>query len=91
MGFPELKEKAQSYLPPDKLALIEKAYEYAEKAHRGQGVGRALLEESFRRFWAIGRCRCGVSTDSRTGALTLYEHAGMSVRRSYTRWTKQGL
>jgi mycothiol synthase len=62
-----------------------------EKAHRGQGLGRALLEESFRRLWDIGRRRCAVSTDSRTGALSLYEHVGMSVRRSYTRWMKQGL
>jgi mycothiol synthase len=74
---------------PDAEGWIEQVA--VEKAHRGQGVGRALLEESFRRFWAIGRRRCGVSTDSRTGALTLYEHVGMSVRRSYTRWTKQGL
>jgi GNAT superfamily N-acetyltransferase len=62
-----------------------------EKAHRGQGLGRALLQESFRRFWELGRRQCGVSTDSRTGALGLYEHVGMSVRRSYTRWMKQGL
>ena len=62
-----------------------------EKAHRAQGLGRALLQESFRRFWELGRRQCGVSTDSRTGALGLYEHVGMSVRRSYTRWMKQGL
>ncbi len=62
-----------------------------ERAHRGQGLGRALLEESFRRYWALGRRQCGVSTDSRTGALGLYEHVGMSVRRTYTRWMKQGL
>jgi mycothiol synthase len=59
--------------------------------HRGRGLGRALLEESFRRFWHFGRLRCSVSTDSRTGALGLYEHVGMTVRRSYTRWIKQGL
>jgi len=55
------------------------------REHRGQGLGRALLEESFRRFREAGRTRCGVSTDSRTGAL------GMSVVRSYTRWVKVGL
>ena len=59
--------------------------------HRGRGLGRALLEECFRRFRDMGRSRCGVSTDSRTGALSLYEHVGMSVRRSYTRWTKGDL
>ncbi len=61
------------------------------REHRGQGLGRALLEESFRGFREAGRTRCGVSTDSRTGALGLYRHAGMSVVRSYTRWVKIGL
>ena len=60
-----------------------------EKAYRGRGLGRALLTESFRRFHAAGRRECGLSTDSRTGALPLYEHVGMHVRRSYTRWSKQ--
>jgi guanosine-3',5'-bis(diphosphate) 3'-pyrophosphohydrolase len=36
MDFSELKEKAQSYLPPEKVTLVEKAYEFAEKAHHGQ-------------------------------------------------------
>lgn len=58
-----------------------------ERAHRGRGLGRALLFESFRRFFAAGRRRCGLSTDSRTGALDLYQHVGMVVRRSYTRWS----
>ena len=62
-----------------------------ERAHRGKGLGRALLEDCFRRFFALGRRQCGVSTDSRTGALGLYEHVGMSVSRTYTRWIKQGL
>lgn len=59
-----------------------------DAAHRGRGLGKALLVESFRRFWDDGRRRCGLSTDSRTGALALYQHAGMSIRRSYTRWSK---
>jgi len=61
------------------------------REHRGQGLGRAMMEESFRRFRQAGRTRCGVSTDSRTGALRLYRHVGMSVVRSYTRWVKTGL
>jgi mycothiol synthase len=71
---------------PDAEGWIEQVA--VEKAHRGRGLGRALLEESFHRFWEIGRKQCGVSTDSRTGALSLYEHVGMTVRRSYKRWTK---
>jgi mycothiol synthase len=60
------------------------------REHRERGLGLALLEESFRRFLASGRKSAGVSTDSRTGALGLYEHAGMAVVRSYTRWVKTG-
>jgi hypothetical protein len=51
-------------------------------------LGRALLQESFRRFKAMGWDRAGLATDSRTGALSLYEHVGMRVDRSYTRWVK---
>jgi GTP pyrophosphokinase len=32
----ELIEKAKTYLPPEKLAVIERAYEFAAKAHEGQ-------------------------------------------------------
>lgn len=59
-----------------------------DAGYRRRGLGKALLIESFRRFHAAGQRTCGVSTDSRTGALGLYEAVGMHVRRSYTRWTK---
>lgn len=59
-----------------------------DAAYRNRGLGRALLQESFRRFHRVGYRRCGLSTDSRTGALGLYEHVGMSVRASFTRYTK---
>ncbi len=60
-----------------------------DKAYRGRGLGRALLQECFRRFHGVGYRRCGLSTDSRTGALGLYEHVGMHVRSSFTRYTRQ--
>ena len=62
-----------------------------QREHRGRGLGGALLAESFRRFQEAGRGSAAVSTDSRTGALGLYEHAGMAVVRSYTRWVKTRL
>jgi mycothiol synthase len=62
-----------------------------QREHRGRGLARALLEESFRRFHEAGRARAAVSTDSRTGALGLYGQVGMAVVRSYTRWVKVGL
>lgn len=57
--------------------------------HRGRGFGRALLHHAFREFWMRGEATCGLSTDSRTGALTLYEHVGMSVRDSFTHYATE--
>jgi GTP pyrophosphokinase len=34
--FLQLKEKAQQYLPPEKIAIIEKAYAFSAEAHKGQ-------------------------------------------------------
>lgn len=58
------------------------------RAHRGRGLAHALLLDVFRRFRDRGRSTVGVSTDSRTGARGLYEHVGMRLRRSYTRWSR---
>lgn len=51
------------------------------RSWRRQGLGRALLLESFRRLAARGCARAvlGVDASSLTGAHTLYENAGMSV------------
>ncbi|MFC1864858.1 RelA/SpoT family protein [Chloroflexota bacterium] len=36
MGFNKLRDKAQEYLPPEKVAVVEDAYNFAMKAHEGQ-------------------------------------------------------
>ena len=36
MVLSELTDKAGKYLPPEKIALVESAYNYANKAHEGQ-------------------------------------------------------
>jgi mycothiol synthase len=56
--------------------------------HRHRGIARALLQSAFAAFHATGRRRVGLSTDTRTGALTMYERIGMRVRRTYTSWAK---
>lgn len=60
-----------------------------ERSHRNRGIARALLLHAFRAFHRKGRRACILSTDSRTGALGLYESVGMHVRRSYTSYRKQ--
>lgn len=47
--------------------------------HRRRGLAQALLADAFRRGRERGATRCELSTDSRTGALGLYEKVGMVV------------
>jgi ribosomal protein S18 acetylase RimI-like enzyme len=50
------------------------------EAHRGLGLGRALLAEGLRRLHRHGACQVYVETDSyRNAALELYESAGFRV------------
>ena len=54
---------------------------FTRRAWRKQGVGGALLSESFARFWQRGEHSVGLGVDaaSDTGAFRLYERAGMSA------------
>ncbi|MEV6967691.1 GNAT family N-acetyltransferase [Hamadaea sp. NPDC051192] len=52
--------------------------------HRGRGLAQALLRACFAAYHAAGRRSCVVWTHSDTGALGVYERAGMTVRRSST-------
>jgi GNAT superfamily N-acetyltransferase len=58
-------------------------------SHRRRGIAQALLRTGFGWFHDQGRRTVGVSTDSRTGALGLYEKVGMHVIRQYARYTKR--
>lgn len=59
------------------------------REHRGQGVARALLSRSFGVAREHGATRFGLATDSRTGALGLYERLGMQVRLSFSHWFRR--
>jgi mycothiol synthase len=59
-----------------------------DAGHRGRGIGSALLSWVFARLHEDGVPACGLSTNSDTGALSLYERVGMRVRRSFTSWGK---
>jgi GNAT superfamily N-acetyltransferase len=53
---------------------------------RNRGLARALLVDAFERARAKGLTRSELATDSRTGALPLYEHVGMVVTKTYRHW-----
>jgi mycothiol synthase len=59
------------------------------REHRGRGLARALLAHAFGLTWRRGGHRCGLGTDSRTGARGLYEHVGMHVRKTYGEYVKR--
>ncbi len=61
----------------DDTGFVEKLA--VRKDLRGLGLGQALLADSFSEARAHGASRAELSTDSRTGALGLYEKVGMEV------------
>jgi ribosomal protein S18 acetylase RimI-like enzyme len=54
--------------------------------HRHRGLARALLHHAFGVYRDRGKRTVELSTDSRTGALGLYEKVGMRVISSYTNY-----
>ena len=62
----------------DKLAV--------RRDERGKGLARALLVDAFEVARAHGGDRSELSTDSRTGALGLYEKVGMQVTSVWRHW-----
>jgi GNAT superfamily N-acetyltransferase len=55
---------------------------------RGLGLARALLVDAFARAREHGATVSELSTDSRTGALGLYEHVGMRVTQTWRHWMR---
>lgn len=60
------------------------------RAHRGRGIALALLHETFRRAQRRGfpQCQLGVDASNPTGAVRLYERAGMRVSEEFVRWRR---
>ncbi|MFF7456324.1 GNAT family N-acetyltransferase [Kitasatospora sp. NPDC008115] len=52
------------------------------KDHRNRGIARMLLRASFQASYRQGRRTCTLWTHSETGALSLYQRVGMTVRHS---------
>ena len=61
------------------------------RAWRKRGLGLALLQHSFGEFYKRGMRKVGLGVDagSLTGALRLYEKAGMHVARQFDKYEKE--
>jgi len=55
-----------------------------DRDYRRRGIAQALLREAFAGFARAGKQTCSLFTHSETGALSLYEKAGMTVAHSAT-------
>ena len=64
---------------------------FTRRPWRRQGVGAALLVDSFGRFWERGERSVGLSVDtaSDTGAFRLYERAGMTATLGWLLYEKE--
>ncbi|MEJ7756828.1 MAG: GNAT family N-acetyltransferase [Nocardioidaceae bacterium] len=58
------------------------------EAHRGRGLAQALLVRAFGLTREHGAPRAQLNTDSRTGALGLYEHVGMRVVDTFVHFAR---
>ena len=58
---------------------------------RKRGIGLALLRQSFNEFYRRGKRKVGLGVDAQnlTGALRLYEKAGMHVHQSFDLYEKE--
>ena len=64
---------------------------FTRRPWRKRGVGAALLDDAFGRFWARGEHNVGLGVDaaSDTGAFRLYERAGMAPALGWVAYEKQ--
>lgn len=70
------------------VLLTEEGEGYVERLatradQRGRGLAQALLVDAFAVAREHGATRSGLSTDTRTGALSLYEKVGMVVTQTW--------
>jgi ribosomal protein S18 acetylase RimI-like enzyme len=58
---------------------------------RKRGVGLALLRQSFGELYRRGKHKVGLGVDAEnlTGALRLYENAGMHIHQAFDRFEKE--
>jgi mycothiol synthase len=58
---------------------------------RNRGLGLALLRHSFNEFYRRGKRKVGLGVDAQnlTGALRLYENAGMHVHQTFDQYEKE--
>lgn len=81
MSFTQLIEKAQEYLPPEKIAVVEDAYNFAMKAHQGQvrKSGEPYLEHPLQTTLTLAELQLDASTLAAALLHDIPENCGISI------------
>ncbi len=81
VGLSQLKEKAQEYLPPEKIGVIEDAYHFAAEAHRGQvrKSGEPYLEHPLQTALILAELQLDASSLAAALLHDIPENCGLPV------------
>ena len=80
-SFNQLKEKAQEYLPPEKIAVVEEAYHFAAEAHQGQvrKSGEPYLEHPLQTALILAELQLDVSSLAAALLHDIPENCGIAI------------
>jgi ribosomal protein S18 acetylase RimI-like enzyme len=80
--------RSHSYEDPDMSWVSDLG---VRRPWRKRGIGLALLRHSFNELYRRGRSKIGLGVDAQnlTGALRLYEGAGMHIHRAFDNYEKE--
>ena len=83
MSFSQLREKAQEYLPSEKIAVVEDAYHFAAKAHQGQvrKSGEPYLEHPLQTALILAELQLDASSLAAALLHDIPENCGMPVSK----------
>jgi mycothiol synthase len=73
-------------IPSQDTAWVQ--YLAVRRDRRGRGLGRALLVHAIEAGRVRGLTKAELNTDTRTGALDLYQHVGMRVKETFVHWAR---
>ncbi len=88
MSFSQLKEKTQQYLPPEKMAGVEAAYNFAMKAHQGQvrKSGEPYLEHPLQVALTLAELQLDASSLAAALLHDVPENCGVPISEIETRF-----
>ncbi len=82
-SFSQLREKAQEYLPSEKIAVVEDAYHFAAKAHQGQvrKSGEPYLEHPLQTALILAELQLDASSLAAALLHDIPENCGLPVSK----------